>query len=135
MGTIIKKLDRQGYRNFGLITSCIIGVLFGLILPWLFGFKYPSWPWLISGVLLFFALVYPIGLQPVYIVWMKFGYLMNWVNTRLILGIIYFCVFLPTGIIMKLFGNDPMQRKLTSKKQSYRVASETVDRNSVEKPY
>ena len=43
---------------------------------------------------------------------MKFGNVMNWINTRLILGVMFYGIFLPIGLCMRLFGKDPMQRTL-----------------------
>jgi hypothetical protein len=131
----IQKLDASGYRKFGITTGIIVGLLFGLLLPWLFGFNYPLWPWIVLAVLAGLGLILPLSLQPVYIGWMKFGLVMNWINTRLILGIIFYLMFLPIGLIMRLFGKDPMRRKLDKELASYRVISEDEDRDNVERPY
>jgi hypothetical protein len=67
--------------------------------------------------------------------WMKFGHVMNWINTRIILGLLFYGIFLPIGALMRLFGYDPMHRKLDSGQTSYRVTSENDDKNNVERPY
>ena len=139
----IEKLDAAGYRKFGITTGIIVVILFALILPWVLNYFWPDkfdgtipwWPWIVAGVLVGFALIWPMALQPVYIVWMKFGLVMNWINTRLILGMIFYIMFLPTGLVMRLFGKDPMKRKLDKDLASYRVISEDDDRDNVERPY
>lgn len=140
---IIEKLDARGYRKFGITTGLIVGVLFGLLLPWLLHFFWPDsfsgniplWPWIIMGVLVSLAVIWPMALQPVYIGWMKFGLVMNWINTRLILGILFYLMFLPIGLVMRLLGNDPMKRKLDKSLASYRVISEDAEKDNVERPY
>jgi len=124
-------------RSFGLITGAIAAVLFGLLIPWLpiFGHHYPKWPWILAGVLAAMALIYPFSLKPVYKVWMTFGGVLGFINTRIILGILFFLVFLPFGIALKLFGKDPMSRKLDDNAASYRVESERRDPSHLEKPY
>ena len=128
-------LDAAGYRKFGLVTSAIVVVLFGLLIPWLFSFNFPKWPWIFAAVLSSWALLLPTTLKPVYNGWMKFGHIMNWINTRLILGIIFYGMVLPMGLIMRLFGKDPMRRKLDSDLGSYRVESHNDTKDNVEHPY
>jgi hypothetical protein len=135
MSQTIETLDKAGYRKFGLVTSAIVVVLFGLAIPWLFSLNLPKWPWIGAGVLSAWALLAPITLKPVYIGWMKFGNVMNWINTRLILGILFYGMFVPFGLVMRLFGNDPMRRKLDRDSVSYRIECEPDTRENVEHPY
>ena len=143
MSMRIEKLDAAGYRKFGITTAIIVAILFGLLLPWLLHYFWPAtfdgaipfWPWILAGVLGGVGLVYPVALQPVYIIWMKFGLVMNWINTRLILGMLFYLMFLPIGLLMRLFGKDPMKRKLNKELASYRVISEYDDKDNVERPY
>ena len=135
MMSTTQTLDRAGYRKFGLTTGAIVTALFGLLIPWLFGLHYPTWPWILGGTLGLWALVAPGTLQPVYVGWMKFGHVMNWINTRLILGILFYGIFLPFGMIMRLLGKDPMHRKLDEAVSTYRVKSHNDSRESVERPF
>ncbi|MGV6807864.1 MAG: SxtJ family membrane protein [bacterium] len=131
----IEKLDSQGYRKFGLTTGAIVAVLFGTLIPWLFDLGFPAWPWIFAAVLGGTALVSPNLLQPVYIGWMKFGLVMNWINTRLILGLLFFAVLFPTGLMLRVLGKDPMRRKLEKSAASYRVKSHNDPKDNVERPY
>ena len=135
MQSTIEKLDRKGYRKFGLTTGAIVVILFGLLIPWLFDFNFPKWPWILAAVLGGPALLAPMFLQPIYIVWMKFGNMMNWINTRLILGLVFYGMFLPVGLILRILGKDPMQRQLADSISSYRVQSQNESRDNVERPY
>ena len=90
MSNTIETLDAAGYRKFGLVSGAIVVVLFGLAIPWLFSFNFPRWPWIFAGVLVGWALLLPTTLKPVYIGWMKFGNMMNWINTRILLGIVFY---------------------------------------------
>lgn len=122
-------------KKFGFVTGIIVAVLFGLLLPWVFDYQWPVWPWVISGVLWLWALVAPASLFVVYKYWMKFGHVAGWINTRIILGIMFFLVFFPAGIIMRVFASDPMKRKLDADSKSYRIESAPLERQHVEKPY
>ena len=135
MSQTIETLDKAGYRKFGLVTSAIVVVLFGLAIPWLFSLNLPTWPWIGAGVLSAWALLAPTALKPVYTGWMRFGNVMNWINTRLILGILFYGMFVPFGLVMRLFGNYPMRRKLDGDIVSYRIECEPDARKNVEHPY
>lgn len=130
-----EKLDTAGYRKFGFTTGAIVVLLFGLLLPWLLGFGYPRWPWLVGAVLMLWALLAPASLRPVHLGWMKFGTVMNWINTRLILGILFYGLFVPIGLVMRLFGRDTMHRKLDRRLASYRIESHDEPRDNVERPF
>ena len=41
---------------------------------------------------------------------MKLGFVLGWVNSRIILGIIFIFVLLPIALIMKLSGYDPLNK-------------------------
>jgi len=135
MTQVIEKLDNAGYRKFGLTTGGILIGLFGLLIPWIFDLNFARWPWIVGGGLAAAGLLLPMTLQPIYTVWMKFGNLMNWINTRLILGILFYLIFLPIGLLLRLLGKDPMFRKLEHSAPSYRVTSPPESKDNVERPY
>ncbi len=101
------------------------GILFSVVLAALAAFTVykgnGSWPWLLGGAGLFLVagLFLPTLLRPIYIGWMKFAFLLGWINTRLLLGIFFYLILTPTGLVMRLFGRDPLHRKLDKKAASY----------------
>jgi Kef-type K+ transport system membrane component KefB len=131
----IPELDRAGLRRFALTTAAIIAVLFGLVLPWLLDTGLPIWPWPLAAALALWGLLAPRSLRPVYRGWMRFGLLMSRVTTPLILGLVFFVLFVPTGLMMRLFGRDPMRRRLEPEAESYREPSRPISPHSFERPY
>lgn len=127
--------SKQELRNFGLITGAITVVLFGLLLPWLFERSLPLWPWVVAAVLWFWALVWPASLDRVYRGWMAIGHVLGWINTRIILGIMFYGLFLPVGMLMRLLGKDPLARSLDKTRNSYRIAHAARKKDHVERPY
>ncbi|RUM94042.1 MAG: sxtJ [Thiothrix sp.] len=130
-----KNVTKKELREFGLITSAILVVLFGLLLPWLFEHALPLWPWIVAAVLALWALIAPATLKPVYRGWMAIGAVLGWINTRIILGIMFFLIFLPVGLILKLFGKDLMARKLDKALKTYRIENIPSENKHVERPY
>ncbi len=136
MQSEIPQLDDAGLRKFGFTTGAIVIVLFALLLPWIFDFdSMPRWPWIIASALWLPALLWPRLLNPVYRVWMKIGMALGWVNSRIILGLVFYALILPMGLVMRLFGKDPMRRKYDSSLKSYRIPSQREPRERMEKPY
>lgn len=129
-------LDNKGLRKFGFTTGAIIVALFAIFFPWVFDVTtMPIWPWIIAGALWLPALLVPGALRPVYTTWMKIGHGIGWVNTRIILGVLFYVLVLPMGLIMRLFGNDPMARKRDKSASSYRIKSVGEAKDRMEKPY
>lgn len=50
-------------------------------------------------------------LKFLYEAWMKFAHALGWVNTRIILSIVYFLIFTPLALIFRLIGKDPLERR------------------------
>ena len=67
------------------------------------------------------ALVQPRSLVQVYRLWMTVGEVLGWINTRILLGLIFYVIFTPLGLLMRLRGQDPMRRTLASEADTYRV--------------
>ncbi len=131
----ITPIDRKGLREFGLLTGAIVAVLFGLFFPWLLERAIPLWPWIVAAVLGGWGLIAPESLRPVYSGWMKLGMLLSKITTPIILGVVFFVVMLPIGLLMRVLSNDPMARKFDAGATSYRVASPKVPKENVERPF
>lgn len=125
-------------RSFGLIFGALIMGFFGLLIPWIWelDISISKWPWPLGVVFILWALIYPASLAPVYKGWMKFGHALGWLNTRLILGLVFYVVIFPMGMVMRLvFRKDPMHRRFEPGSESYRVTSEKSDSKRMERPF
>ncbi len=131
----IPSLDTAGLRRFALVTGAVLAGLFGLLLPWLFGAAVPRWPWIGAGLLVAWGLLAPASLNPLYRGWMKFGALMGYINSRIILGLLFYVIVLPAGLVMRALGKDPLQRRHQPDATSYRVASKARPSKHMEKPF
>lgn len=91
----------------------------------------PAWKdhWTISyvfwgiSVILFLlpALIYPMSLRPIHKYWMKFAIAVGWFNSRLILSLMFYLVFTPVALFMKLIGRDPLERRYVKESDTYWV--------------
>ncbi len=127
--------DRQELRKFGFVFATGLVLIFGLFFPWVLEKPSPSWPWIVAAVFAGLALLLPQILKPVFLLWMKIGHVLGWINTRIILGVVFFIIFAPVALLMRLFGNDPMHRQLDATASTYRINSEKLPRERMERPF
>ena len=122
-------------RHFGWLVGAVLGGLFGVFFPWLFERAFPPWPWLIAVPLIVLGTFSPSLLRGPYRAWMFLGNILNWINTRIILTLLFFLVFAPLGFLARLLGWDPMGRKSVSHQTSYRIQSKQLSLEQMERPY
>lgn len=127
-------------RKFGLVTGAILIGLIGCLLPWLHSGVEKMLSWLlyvgpVGGALIVWSLVHPASLIYFYKPWMKLAEGLGFINTRIILFILFYGLFMPMGVIMRLFGKDPMHRELNAALDSYRLTRNNPARQHMEKPY
>ena len=103
--------DTITMRSFALTMSIVFPFVFTLFLPWLFNHGLAYWPLAVSSVLMTLYVLYPKGIFYPYYVWMIIASILGWLNTRLILGLVFYIVITPIGLMMKTLG------KLQYKKQ------------------
>lgn len=114
------KVETKQLRRFGLI----VGGFFGVIGLWpaLFRGEAPRlWALAPAGLLIVAGLILPKSLEPAYRVWMAVGDVLGWVNTRIILGVIFYGLFVPMGLLMRLFGKASMRHTFDHTITTYRV--------------
>jgi hypothetical protein len=106
-------------RSFGWTFTGIF-VIAGAYGLWKGGAALP-WLLVLAVVTAAITLTRDTWLTPLNRTWMAFGELLGRVVSPVVLGIIFFGVFTPTGVVMRLFGRDAMCRKLDPAARSYWV--------------
>ncbi len=111
--------DRREQRKFGLLMAAAIAVL-GLIRSALHGFEHvPVYFFAVAAVFLVLGLVAPVLLKPVFIAWMKFAELLNWVVTHVLLTFAWCVMMTPVRLLVSLFAEDPLKREWKQNGSSY----------------
>ena len=103
-------------RNFGIVFF-IVFLLIGLW-PILNNENLRFWSLLISIIFLILGIFNSKLLTPLNKVWMKFGLILGTIISPIIMGIIFFLVVTPTGILLRFFGKDILKLK-KNKSESY----------------
>ena len=101
--------------------SILIGFIFFIIGCFLFFKEQASFKFFFTiGITLFFTgITIPVVLKPIYWMWMVFATILGWFMTRLILSIFYYIVITPIGLILKLFGKEILDLKISNHETSY----------------
>jgi len=131
----IPQLDRNGLRKFGFLIAVIVTFLFGLLLPWFRSQPFPVWPWIIAGILSTWAAIAPGTLAPIYHAWMKIGLLLGQINAYIVLGLVFYLLICPLGLLMRLFGRDTMARKYQNHLETYRIPSHPTPATHLRRPF
>ena len=112
-------IPKKILREFGFVIGFIFPFLIGWILPLIGGHSFRTWTLFISIPSIILAFTKPILLLYPYRAWMKLGHILGWVNSRIILGLVFLIVLQPIAIIMRILGHDPLRTKKFAQK-SYR---------------
>ena len=106
-----ESISKKQLREFGFLIGLGFPILIGWILPTITGHGFRAWtlwvgiPGLILGLTIPRFLYYP------YKAWMALGHALGWVNSHLILGLVFILVLQPIAYIMRLFKYDPLRKR------------------------
>ncbi len=103
-------------RSFGIIFF----IVFLLISLWpiLKGLEIRVWALIISLIFLLLGLINSNFLTPLNKTWIKFGILLGKIIAPLVMGLIFFLIVTPIGLLLRIFGKDVLNLKF-SKANSY----------------
>jgi saxitoxin biosynthesis operon SxtJ-like protein len=106
------RLSRGEARRFGLVVGSAFLVLGTL--AWWRGRPLASQVfWVVGAALILFGMVLPAALRPVHRAWMGLALTISKVTTPIFLGIVYFGIITPVGLVRRVLGQDPLKRKRT----------------------
>jgi hypothetical protein len=103
-------LDKKTLRNFGVTLGTVFLVISGLLF---FRQKNSGAACclVVAGIFFVTGSISPVLLKPVYIGWMRFASILEWINTRIILLVLFYLIFTPIGLLMRLFRADLLERR------------------------
>ena len=107
-------------RTFGLVMAGALAVL-ALFNGWHHG---RLWPWMLLAAALFLiaGLLRPFLLHPLNRLWMVLGLLLHRIVNPVVMGLLFYGTILPTGVVMRLRGWDPLRLKRDPASESYWIA-------------
>ena len=103
-------------RSFGIVFFVVFLLI--ALYPLIYNEEIRAWSAIISLIFLVLGLLNSKILAPLNKLWFKFGIFLGKMVSPLIMGIIFFLVVTPIGLIIRLFGKDVLNLKY-NKNQSY----------------
>ena len=104
-------ISKKQLREFGLLIGFGFPILIGWLLPSLFGHQFRTWTLWIGVPGLVIGFTAPRLLHYPYKGWMLLGHVLGWINSYIILGLVFIFVLQPIAYIMRLTGYDPLKTK------------------------
>lgn len=123
-------------RNFGILVGGVFAALggwwlirgkFHLVAPWALG---------LGALLVIAGLIFPRALVIPNRLWMGLAEALSFVMTRVILGLVFFFVVMPIGLVRKALGGDPLNRRAARAESYWKpYQARQTDRRHYEKMY
>jgi hypothetical protein len=104
-------ISKKTLREFGFLIGFAFSFFIGCVLPSIGGHPFRIWTLWVSLPMLILAIFKPALLFYPYRSWMKLGHILGWLNSHIILGLVFLIVLQPIAFIMRFFGYDPLRFK------------------------
>ena len=109
---------KKQLRTFGIALSILLAII-GLINFLKGNVTHYQWLWSAAILVFLITIIVPIVIKPVYRAAIFFAHVLGWINTRLILGIIYYLMFTPISLVFKIIKKDLLDRKFDNQAKTY----------------
>ena len=103
-------ISQRQLREFGLLIGFGFPIIIGWLIPIFTGHAFRFWSLWIGIPSLLFGILKPRLLFYPYRAWMLLGLYLGWINSRVILGLVFLLVLQPISLIMKIFNYDPLKK-------------------------
>ncbi len=106
----LSEIELPSNRKFGLFFT----IVFLALSIFLYIIEFTSSSYILitlSGIFLSITLIKADLLLPLNKLWMRFGLLLSMIVSPIVLGLIFFVLVTPYGIVMRLFGRDELHLK------------------------
>lgn len=95
------------------------------IYPFFYNKEPQLWAIVLSVCFVIVAFIKPIIFLAFYKIWTKFGNFIGGIISKIIMFILYFGLFTPVSIVLKVLGKDLLNKKMNKSQVSYWIDRET----------
>lgn len=118
--------SRRDLAWFGAVLFVFVLVIGGVIGRALGSEVVRNALWGVGSVLALLYYAVPAWRRPMFVGWMYAAYPVGLVVSHVLLGLVYFGVVTPIGLLMRAVGHDPMTRRFDRSAATYWVEREQV---------
>ena len=104
-------ISKKQLREFGFIVGFGFPLMIGWLFPVITGHGFRAWTLFIGCPVFVIGITAPRLLFFPYKGWMALGHALGWINSHIILGIVFIIVVQPIAFFMRLTGYDPLRRR------------------------
>ena len=115
--------NRSSNRSFGLVFALVFGVI--AVYPMVFGGNLRREWAAVAALFLLLALLAPAVLAPLNRLWFRFGLVLHKVVNPVVMAVIFVVAVIPTGLLMRLFGKDPLRLRREPAAQTYWISRDS----------
>ena len=129
-----KETELPSNRKFGFFFTfvfLIIASYFFLSDSFIISFTFFT----LAVVLLLITFINERALLPLNKLWMRFGQLIGIIISPIILGIIFFGIFTPYSLLMRLFGRDELQLKFGKRESYWKLRNQSIPLTNFRKQF
>ena len=120
---MVNKIRSKDLIIFGLIWT-VIFLIYGLF-PLFQAEKIRIWSITVAGVFLLLSLLRPCLLSSMYRIWVRSGEFIGAILSKVIMFLLYFGLFTPMALILRILRKDLLNKKLDKNTDSYWIVRET----------
>lgn len=123
------EIELPSNRKFGFFFSTVFAIFAAYFynaapISWAFSFAFASM------IFLIITLLKDDLLLPFNKIWMRFGFMLSIIVSPIILGLIFFGIFTPISVFMRLGGRDEMRLKFSKKTSHWILRSDPIKSRS-----
>jgi len=105
-------------KSLGIVFACVCALVGGL--RWYH--DHGAFWWFVAAAVFFcLAMFWNAPLKPLNWFWHRLGILLFTITNPIIMGVVFFVAVVPTGLLMRAFGKDPLKMKIDRDAKSYWV--------------
>ena len=104
-------------RNFAFTFACVFIII--AIYHYFYNQTNHSWLWILAIIFFILGIVWPKIFYIPNKLWIGFGILLGKIIAPIIMGLIFFLIVTPIGIILRLLGKDVLNQKIVKSEKSY----------------
>ena len=117
------KIKVSSNRSFGLVFFIVFIII--ALWPLTSEDSIRIWSIIVSLIFLILGLINSKLLTPLNQLWSKFGITLGAIVAPIVMGIVFFLVVTPTGLILNIMGKDLLNKKYDKKKKTYWIKRNT----------
>ena len=128
------EIELPSNRNFGFFFTCV----FAAAAAYFYYSTNVSWANVLIAIALVFLLITLLKsetLLPLNKLWMRFGLLLGMIVSPIVLGIIFFGLFTPIAMLMRIIGRDELKLKLSQRESNWITRSEAIESESFKQQF